>query len=166
MDLIDQVRTDDEFDPLEAAEHVLIAEQKTFERSEDEIHFAASTEWTDLHGVFSWRAEFPAMVLTLAVDMKTPKARRADVAALVALLNETLWLGHFDLWSEDGSVVYRATLPVLGRDGPEPVECAALLAAGVEAVERFYPAFNFLVWAGKTPEEAAGAVLFETLGQA
>jgi hypothetical protein len=43
---------------------------------------------------------------------------------------------------------------------------AAILAAGVEACERFYPAFNFLLWAGKTPEEAAQAALFETAGEA
>jgi hypothetical protein len=98
--------------------------------------------------------------------MKTPKAKRGDVAVLLALLNESLWLGHFDLWSEDGSVVYRATLPILGRDAPEAIEVAALLAAGMEAVERFYPAFNFLIWAGKSPEQAAEAVLFETAGQA
>jgi hypothetical protein len=51
MDHLDLVPTDDELDPLEAVEHVLIAEQKTFERADDEVHFAATTDWTDLHGV-------------------------------------------------------------------------------------------------------------------
>jgi hypothetical protein len=75
-------------------------------------------------------------------------------------------LGHFELSSDDNALSWRAVVPLIGRDTPEPAEVAAILAAGVEACERFYPAFNFLLWAGKTPEEAAQAALFETAGEA
>ena len=34
------------------------------------------------------------------------------------------------------------------------------------AVDRFVPAFNFLIWAGKSPEEAMDAAMFETDGEA
>jgi hypothetical protein len=63
-------------------------------------------------------------------------------------------------------VVYRCALPCIGRDAPEAGEVAAMLAAGLQAAERFYPAFNFLLWAGKSAEDAAQAVLFETAGEA
>jgi hypothetical protein len=39
---------------------------------------------------------------------------------------------------------------------------AAILAAALDAADQFLPAFNFVVWAGKSPEEAVNAVLFET----
>jgi hypothetical protein len=32
--------------------------------------------------------------------------------------------------------------------------------------ERFYPAFQFVTWGGKSPEEAMAAALVETVGEA
>jgi len=156
----------DDEDPLESVEHVLASEQRAYERAEDEVHFAASTDWCDLHGVFEWRSEAPALTLSLAFDLRTQASRRMEVSRLLVLLNASLWLGHFDLDPEDGSILWRATVPVIDRPAPTTSEAAAILAAGLEACTRFYPAFNFLVWAGKSPEEAAAAVLFETVGEA
>ena len=55
---------------------------------------------------------------------------------------------------------------MLDRVAPEPGEIAAVLAAALDAADQFLPAFNFVVWAGKTPAEAMAAVLFETAGEA
>ena len=42
----------------------------------------------------------------------------------------------------------------------------ALLKAALEACERYYQSFQFVVWAGKSPEDALAATLFETQGHA
>ncbi len=36
----------------------------------------------------------------------------------------------------------------------------------VEACERYYQAFQFVVWAGKTAAEALDTAMFETAGEA
>jgi hypothetical protein len=41
-----------------------------------------------------------------------------------------------------------------------------LLEFAIEAAERYYQAFQFVVWAGKSPEEAMAAASFETVGEA
>ena len=41
-----------------------------------------------------------------------------------------------------------------------------LLDIAVEACERFFPAFQFVIWAGKTAREAIDAAMFETAGEA
>jgi len=38
--------------------------------------------------------------------------------------------------------------------------------AAIEECERFYPVFQFVLWAGKTPQEAIAAALIETQGEA
>ncbi|NNE41546.1 MAG: hypothetical protein HKN14_11595, partial [Marinicaulis sp.] len=77
-----------------------------------------------------------------------------------------LWTGHFDLWTEDNAIVFRnaAILPENGTI--EPGQAVAFIRAAGEAIDRFYPAFNFLVWGGKKPNEALEASLFETAGNA
>jgi hypothetical protein len=41
-----------------------------------------------------------------------------------------------------------------------------MLAAALDAAERFQPAFNFLILGGMQAADAAGAALFETVGEA
>jgi hypothetical protein len=41
-----------------------------------------------------------------------------------------------------------------------------MIDAAVEAADRFYPAFDFLINGGKNPEDAIAACMFETVGQA
>ena len=156
----------DEADALDSVEAVLSADTRPYERLDDELHFAASITYCDLHGIFAARDDAPSLSLSLIFDLKAPRMRRGDIAALLTLLNEALWLGHFELSSDDNALSWRMVVPLIGRMTPEPAEVAAILAAGTEACERFYPAFNFLLWAGKTPEEAAQAALFETAGEA
>jgi hypothetical protein len=142
----------DDADALDVVEAVLSADTKPYERLDEEIHFAAAISYCDLHGIFVAREDAPSLGLSLIFDLKAPRLRRGDIASLLTLLNDAL--------------SWRMVVPLIGRDIPEPAEVAAILAAGVEACERFYPAFNFLLWAGKSPEEAAEAALFETAGEA
>ena len=39
-------------------------------------------------------------------------------------------------------------------------------AAAVEAADRFYPAFDFLLKGSRSPEDAMAACMFETVGHA
>jgi hypothetical protein len=41
-----------------------------------------------------------------------------------------------------------------------------MFASAVQTCERYYPAFQFVVWAGKTAAEAMNAALFDTAGEA
>jgi hypothetical protein len=41
-----------------------------------------------------------------------------------------------------------------------------MLRVAVEACERYFHAFQFVMWAGKTAREALDSVLFETEGEA
>jgi len=46
----------------------------------------------------------------------------------------------------------------------EQLEC--LMISALEACERYYQAFQFVVWAGHTAEQAIEGALFETRGTA
>ena len=63
-------------------------------------------------------------------------------------------------------IVYRNAALLTEEGGLDSVQGEALIRAASEAVDRFYPAFNFLIWGGKKPDEALRASLFETQGNA
>ena len=85
---------------------------------------------------------------------------------LISLINEQLWVGHFDLWVQDGMVMFRHALVLAGGAGAVEQQCEALLSTALEACERYFPAFQFVVWAGKPAREALDAAMFETSGEA
>ena len=85
---------------------------------------------------------------------------------LVSLINEQLWLGHFDLWASESVVMYRHGLLLAGGAEPTQGQCEVLMTTALEACERYYQAFQFVLWAGKPAREALDAVLFETQGEA
>ena len=47
-----------------------------------------------------------------------------------------------------------------------PVERERLIGLAIETCERYYPAFQFAAWGGKTAEEAIEASLLDTVGSA
>ena len=57
-----------------------------------------------------------------------------------------------------------AFLELLGGVAVEQLE--DLVDIAISECERFYPAFNFLLWGGKTPDEALEAAMLETVGEA
>jgi hypothetical protein len=60
----------------------------------------------------------------------------------------------------------RHSLPMVGRAEVSEGEFQALLAAALDAADRFQPAFSLLIHGGYPPAEAAKASLFETVGEA
>ena len=110
--------------------------------------------------------EIEALHLACAFDLKVPELRRAEVVQLVSYVNEQLWIGHFDVWRDDGVVMFRHALLLAGGIEASHHQCQAALDSAVEACERYYQAFQFVVWAGKTAREALDTAMFETAGEA
>ena len=93
-----------------------------------------------------------------------PPARRSEIYELLGLINEQLWLGHFDLWSEDGVILFRHAS--LMGDAVSVGTCEELIDIAISTCERFYPAFQFVLWGGKSAGDALVASLIDTVGEA
>ena len=124
-------------------------------------------DWAEYQLSFTWMSEIEALHLACAFDLKVPALRRTEVIELVAKINEQLWIGHFDFWEKDG-LAHVPPRPDAGRRRRSATDdqCEALLGAAVQACERYFQAFQFVVWAGKTRARALSASLFETTGRA
>jgi hypothetical protein len=153
--------------PLDVVEHMAAGNSWPFERaSEDEISLVVTGRWTNYQVSFTWMGEIEALHLACAFDMRIPRERLATVQQLVALINEQLWIGHFDIWMQNGVVMFRHALLLAGGVSASGQQCEAVLNSALDASERYFPAFQFVVWAGKPAREAMDAALFETSGQA
>ena len=90
----------------------------SFERaSDDEITILVTGKWTDYQVSYTWMGDIEALHLACAFDLKVPERRRAEVQTLISLINERLWVGHFDLWTKEGIVMFRHALVLAGGVG-------------------------------------------------
>ncbi len=166
MSLID-FQEERQSNPVDVIEQIAALNDWTFERAgDDEITISVGGGWADYHVSFSWMEEREAIHLACAFDLKIPEARKLEVMRLLAAVNEQLWIGHFDLWSAEGMVMYRQALLLSGGAEPNASQVERLLLTAIEACERYFQAFQFVVWAGKTASQALETVLFETAGEA
>jgi len=153
--------------PLDMLERAVEENGWAYERAHaDELNLSVAGRWSDHHFSFSWREDLQSLHLSSAFDMRvTGETRRADVAALLMYVNAKLWIGHFDLWPEDGTIVFRHSM-IFPDAHASAAQCEALLNLALEACEHYYPAFQFVLWGGKSAEEAVAAALLECAGQA
>ena len=152
--------------PLEVVEHLAAGNNWPFERAgEDEVAIIVTGRWTNYQISFTWMSEIEALHLACAFDMRIGELRLPEVLQLVSLINEQLWIGHFDIWQKNGVVMFRHALLLAGVNASGR-QCEAVLGAALDACERYFPAFQFVVWAGKSAREAMESAMFETSGEA
>jgi hypothetical protein len=152
--------------PVDMVEQIATIHDWAFERSApDELTMSVAGSWCDYHISLTWREDLEALHLACAFDFKVSKVRLPEVYRLIAQINEQVWLGHFDLWRDDGMLLYRNGLLLTGAE-VYAGQCEGLLKAALEACERYYRSFQFVLWAGKSAEEALAATLLETQGHA
>ena len=153
--------------PVDVVERMATTHDWSFARaSEDEVTLVVAGKWTDYQISFTWMTDIEALHLACAFELKVPQARRNEMIELVAKVNEQLWVGHFDLWFNDGLVMYRHALLLTGGIAASRPQCESALGTALEACERYYQAFQFVLWAGKSAGEAIDAIMFETSGEA
>ena len=153
--------------PVEVAEQVVAAHDLSFERfSTDDLAAEYAGSWCAYQLWFAYRQDIQALHFSCGFDVRVPLERREAIYPLLARINEQLWLGHFDLWTEEGQPTYRHS--VLFRGGPPPSYglIEDMIGIAVAECERYYPAFQHVIWGGKSAADAVAAAIIETAGEA
>jgi hypothetical protein len=153
--------------PIDLVEEIVVANDWAHDRaSEEELVVEISGRWCDYRLYFVWQEEICAMHFSCGFDMKVPKGRRGPVYELLALANERLWLGHFDLSAEDNSPAFRHAVLLRGVPAASAEQVEDLVDIALSECERFYPAFQFVVWGGKSPAQAIASAMIDPVGEA
>lgn len=153
--------------PLDVIERIVEVNDWLFDRrSDQEMAAQVPGRWCDYSLYFAWNEDIGAMHFTCAFDMRIPREKRPAVHELLALINEKLWLGHFGVWEDEGVPMFRHALPLRGLRGPSVEQMEDLLDTAILECERFYPAFQYVIWGGKTAAQAIASAMVDTAGEA
>jgi hypothetical protein len=153
--------------PVDIVEQVIATNELPFERcGDDDLAAEYSGRWCAYQLWFAYRPDIAGLHFSCAFDMRVPREMRERIFPLLAMINERLWIGHFDLWLEEGQPTFRHAMLFPNGLLPSGDQIEDLIRTAVTECERFYPAFQHVIWAGKSPVEAVEAAVFETAGEA
>ena len=79
-----------------AADHELVAE--------------IASHWCAYRLYFTWSENINALSFSITFDIKFPETKLNKAYELLGLINENLWIGHFDITSKNGIPAFRHTL--------------------------------------------------------
>ena len=180
--------SDAAFDPLDMVESILAEEGLEFERTpEGDLGFALSGDWRTYEMWFSWRPEGECLQLCCSLDVETGAGRALTpdrlpgLYELLALVNQHVWFGHFEVFRDTEAetaagaekigmgaydIVFRHTVALNPIERASVTSSAHMINSAAEAVDRFYPAFDFWFTGVETARDAFAACLFETRGEA
>lgn len=157
----------DDLHPIDIVETLAERRDWDFDRvGEDQIAMAVEGAWRTYSLTLAWSGRDETLRLICTFEMEPPAARRAELALLLDKANDLLWTGCFNLWEEQGLMVFRYGLTLAGDATPTGGQVDAMLRAAVSAAERFYPAFQLVCWGDDTAERALAVALADGVGRA
>jgi hypothetical protein len=159
--------------PIEAFERYFSAQGWDVARhGDEEVAASVAGAWCGYELRALWRPEDGVLQLIAMTGLQAGEgADRAALWEAIGRVNEQLWLGHFELWSADGSIVFRhAVVMDPGEDEDEAAlslaQAETLAEAALDECDRYWPVFDFVLRGGLAPAEALAAAMTDVQGEA
>jgi hypothetical protein len=153
--------------PIDVVEDVIHSKKWTFSRADDhELVAEITSAWCQYRLYFTWSEQIKAISFTITFDLKFPQNKSSEAQELLALINEKLWIGHFDITSKNGIPAYRHTVLSIPENEMLHHQLEDLVDIGIYECEKYYPAFQLVLFEDTNPIKALDISTFETIGQA
>ena len=152
--------------PLDVVEEIIYLKQWSCSRAND-YELVSEIQGNCLYRLYIvWSEKINAISLTITFDLKVPQAYKHPIFELLSLINENLWMGHFDITSRTGIPAYRNTFLISNKDIENIRIMEDIVDIGINDCEKFYPSFQMVLWEDCSPNTAAATCLMETKGRA
>lgn len=166
MALSEQYITD-ELHPIDLVEHIAEFNDWDFDRiTDDQIAMAVEGQWRTYSITLAWSAYDETLRMICTFEMEPPEAQLSELYEGLNLINDQCWAGAFSYWAAQKLMVYKYGLVLAGGNVASAEQIDTMITAAVISAERYYPAFQLMVWTDKTPKEAMQVAIAEAYGRA
>ena len=155
----------DSLNPIDFVEDIIHSKKWSFSRAaDDELVADISSLRCQYRLYFSWSEQIRAMNLTITFDLKFPYSNFRTIHELLALINEKLWIGHFDITSKNSIPAFRHTLLVPQKNEILYSQLEEIVDIAIYECEKYYPAFQQILFEGSQPSDVLELCLSEPIG--
>ena len=153
--------------PIDVVEEVIYQKKWSFSRADEyELVADISSKWCQYRLYFTWSENIKAISFTITFDLKFPQNKIGKAYELIGLINEKLWLGHFDITSKNGIPAFRHTILSNADSDFLHEKLENLVDIAIYECEKYYPSFQQVLFDELEPSKSLLFANFEVLGSA
>ena len=153
--------------PIDIVEHIAEHHDWDFDRiHDDQIAMAVEGQWRTYSITLAWSGYDQTLRLICTFEMEPPEDRLPALYECLNATNDQCWAGAFSYWGEHKLMVYRYGLVLAGGQYASPEQIDTMISAAVMSCERYYPAFQLVVWGNRRAEDALQVAIAEAYGRA
>jgi hypothetical protein len=153
--------------PIDIVEHLAEHHDWDFDRiADDQIAMAVEGQWRTYSITLAWSHADETLRMVCTFEMEPPEDKLPALYEILNEANDQCWSGAFTYWREQKLMVYRYGLVSGGGQGVSPAQIDTLIGAAVVNAERFYPAFQLVVWGDRSARDAMQVAIAEAYGRA
>ena len=153
--------------PIDIVEEVIYEKKWSFSRADEyELVADISSKWCQYRLYFTWSENIRAISFTITFDLKFPQNKIIKAYELIGLINEKLWLGHFDITSKNGIPAFRHTILSNADSDFLHKKLENLVDIAIYECEKYYPSFQQVLFDEIEPSQSLLFTNFEVLGSA
>ena len=153
--------------PIDIIEDVIHSKKWAFSRAANhELVAEITTENCQYRLYFSWSEQIKAINFIVTFDLKFPQYKSKHAYELLARINEKLWIGHFDITCKNGIPAYRHTVFEPHENQMLYNQLEDLVDIAIYECEKYYPAFQLVLFEDRQPKKALELCTIDVLGRA
>ena len=158
---------EDEIHPIDIVETLASHHDWEFDRTaDDQISMAVEGQWRTYSVTLAWSDYDETLRMISTFEMEPPKERLPEVYETLNAVNDQCWTGAFSYWEEQKLMVFKYGLLLAGGNTASAEQIDRLIGTAVRNAERYYPAFQLVVWGNRTPKQALEVAIAEAYGHA
>ena len=153
--------------PIDIVETLAEHHDWDFDRiGDDQIAMAVEGQWRTYSITLAWSGYDETLRMVCTFEMEPPEERLPALYETLNDVNDQCWAGAFSFWKEQKLMTYRYGLVCAGGQQASLDQINTLITTAVLSAERFYPAFQLVVWGERSPAEALQVAIAEAYGRA
>jgi len=157
----------DDSNPIDITEHIAEHNAWEFDRlTDDQIAMAIEGQWRTYSVTVAWSGHDETLRMVCTYDVDPPEEKLPQLYHMLNVVNDQCWTGSYNYWLEQKLMVYRYSLLLTGTDGASPEQVDVMIQTAVATAERYFPAFQLVIWGDSTPQDAIQVALAEAYGRA
>ena len=158
---------DEDIHPIDIVENLAEHYDWDFDRiAEDQIAMAVEGQWRTYSITLAWSGYDETLRMICTFEMEPPADKLPALYGALNAVNDQCWAGAFTYWEAQKLMVFRYGLVLAGGQIASAEQINTMIGAAVMSAERYYPAFQLVVYGDRTPEDALQVAIAEAYGRA
>ena len=158
---------EEDIHPIDIVENIAAHEAWDFDRiAEDQIAMIVEGRWRTYSITLAWSAYDQTLRMVCTFEMEPPANKYGVLFEALNEINDQCWAGAFTYWTEQSVMVYRYGLLLCGGQVASTDQISKMISSAVAASERYYPAFQLVVYGDQSAKDAMQVAIAEAYGRA